>query len=228
MFNDMLAPFRMTRFPLEGFADRMLRMFNEMERGLQTRFEKGYETDWDNGLIAGLPFPELPKLVAAPRLGVREEEKAYVVEVEVPGYKAEEIEIAACGRTLTIQGARREEVGEEAPEGGEKAPKGEPEKPAAKQWVRRELTAAEFAETVALPFEVRPEAVAAELARGMLTVRIAKPEEVKAAKIAITNRAGEIPKAEAPVAEAPVTEAPVTEAPVTEAPVAEAPKCVCG
>ena len=221
MFNDMLAPFRMTRFPLEGFADRMLRMFNEMEKGLETRFEKGFEKEWENGLIPGLPFPELPQLVAAPRLGVREEEKEYVVEVEVPGYKAEEIEIAAYGRTLTIQGTRREEVGEEAPK------KGEAEKPAAKQWVRRQLTAAEFAETVALPFEVKPEAVAAELARGMLTVRIAKPEEVKAAKIAITNRAGEIPKAEAPVGKAPVGTAPVGKAPVETAPVAEAPKCAC-
>jgi len=101
-----------------------------------------------------------------PLADVEETDDAYVVELELPGVKKDDIEISLSGRRLVVSGERKE-----------------------KERVgilrRRERTVGRFACEVTVPGDVDEDAVEAHLDGGVLTVRLPKPERDRLRRIEI-------------------------------------------
>ena len=101
-----------------------------------------------------------------PRADVEETDDAYVIEVEVPGVNKKDIDVSVAGRRLTITGERkeRERVG---------------------ILRRRTRRVGRFEYDIQLPGDVDDEGVGAELADGVLTVRVPKATTERARRIEI-------------------------------------------
>ncbi|MGW4115483.1 Hsp20/alpha crystallin family protein [Actinosynnema sp. NPDC004786] len=105
----------------------------------------------------------------SPSADVSETEDAYLVEVELPGVRREDVAVELAGGELAISGEFKEKE---------------------RQGLFRHRTrrTGRFAYRVTLPREVDADAVAAELADGVLTVRAPKGEAARPRRIAITGR----------------------------------------
>ncbi|WP_447974715.1 Hsp20/alpha crystallin family protein [Nitrospira sp. Kam-Ns4a] len=112
-----------------------------------------------------LPFRGLG--LRMPPLDVYEDKDDVVIKAELPGLKKEDIEVSLTDHTITIKGEkkRESEVKDE-------------------DYLRCERAYGAFARTVALPCEIKPEAVKASFKDGVLEVRLPKTEAAK--KKAIT------------------------------------------
>jgi HSP20 family protein len=113
-----------------------------------------------------LPVRQLLPDGFTPVADLEETPEAYVLEVEVPGVRREEIDIEVAGRRVWVRGERKENerVG---------------------ILRRRERTVGRFSCEVTLPGDVEDEAVAASLDGGVLTVRLPKPERDRPRRIEI-------------------------------------------
>ncbi len=101
-----------------------------------------------------------------PLADVEETDDAYVVEVELPGVKGDDISVEVAGRRLTVSGERkeRERVG----------------------ILRRQTrTVGRFHYEVVLPGDVDEEGVEASLDEGVLSVRVPKAEAERARRIPV-------------------------------------------
>lgn len=87
---------------------------------------------------------------------------------ELPGVKADDLEISAKADTLTVKGSRKPDV---LPEGA--------------QYVRQERGSGSFTRSFALPFKIDQDAVEASYINGVLTITLPKAPEVQPRKIAI-------------------------------------------
>jgi HSP20 family protein len=103
---------------------------------------------------------QLPDALGAgftPLADLEETPDAYLLEVELPGVRREDVDIEIAGRRLSVRGERKE-----------------------KERVgilrRRERTVGRFSYEVVLPGDVDEESVEAHLDGGLLTVRLPKPE----------------------------------------------------
>ena len=112
---------------------------------------------------------QLPTLlgdVFTPLADVEETDEAYVVEIELPGIKKDDLDIELAGRRLTVQGQRKE-----------------------KERVgilrRRERVVGRFHYEVTLPGEVDEGGVEANLDEGVLTVRVPKSPSERPRRIEI-------------------------------------------
>lgn len=103
-----------------------------------------------------------------PAVDIFEETDAIVVQAELPGVKAEDVDVTVDNGQLTIEGERKFDKRED---------KG--------QWHRVESTYGRFTRTFALPKTVTAESIEANLDAGVLTVRLPKRAEVKPRKIAV-------------------------------------------
>jgi len=102
-----------------------------------------------------------------PPLIVAEDENTIYVEAEIPGIKAEDLDISIVGRTLTLSGERKAEETSNV------------------NYHRRERKWGSFRKALTLPEEVNTEAVKAECKNGVLKLILPKPEHVKPRKITI-------------------------------------------
>jgi HSP20 family protein len=114
-----------------------------------------------------------------PRFDVKETKDAYVIKVDLPGVKDEDVDVSLNGNLLAITGKKEEEHREEG-----------------EQYYAMERSYGSFARTFALPDSVDGEHVTAELRNGVLTVQIPKKPEAQPKKIAI-GKAGSEGKAKA-------------------------------
>jgi HSP20 family protein len=103
-----------------------------------------------------------------PPMDLMEAEDHYVLRADLPGLAEEDVAIEVQDGTLTISGERSAE--HEREQGG---------------WFRVERSFGRFSRTMTLPLGIAPDAVTAEFDRGVLTVRIPKPEERKPHRVAI-------------------------------------------
>lgn len=112
---------------------------------------------------------QLPNLLGeafTPLADVEETDDAYLVEIELPSVKKEDVDIQITGRRLSVSGERKEKerVG----------------------WLRRrERIVGRFAYEMTLPGAVDEDAVEAHLGEGVLTVRVPKPESERPRRIKI-------------------------------------------
>jgi len=103
-----------------------------------------------------------------PPVDLKEEETRYVVDVELPGLKKEDIEVHLENGVLTIRGERRFEKDTQK-----------------ENYHRIERAYGKFSRSFSLPTRVNPEGISAQYRDGVLQVIVPKAEESKPKKIAI-------------------------------------------
>jgi len=103
-----------------------------------------------------------------PLMNVTEDKDHYYVRAELPGIKAEELDISITADTLSISGERK------IPAEDEKA-----------QYHRREREAGKFSRILTLPAQVDAGKAEARCADGVLTVVLPKAEEAKPRQITV-------------------------------------------
>jgi HSP20 family protein len=110
-----------------------------------------------------------------PAMDLVETDDSYVLTADLPGLSQEDINLEFEGDVLTLSGERRS-AKEDRKEG----------------YYRIERATGTFSRSLTLPEGVDPEAVTAKFDRGVLEVRIPKPEQRKPRKVAI--QVGDAPK----------------------------------
>jgi HSP20 family protein len=109
-----------------------------------------------------------------PPIDLAETEEELVLTADLPGLDEDDVAIEIKDRVLTISGERRDRREEQG-----------------KGWHRIERSAGRFARSLALPEGVDAERVGAHFDRGVLEVRIPKPEARKPHRVEITGGAVE-------------------------------------
>jgi HSP20 family protein len=110
-----------------------------------------------------------------PAMDLVETDEHYVLTADLPGLSQEDINLEFEGDVLTISGERKAEQTERR-EG----------------YYRLERASGAFSRSLTLPEGVDPDAVTATFDKGVLEVRIPKPEQRKPRKVAI--QVGDAPK----------------------------------
>ncbi len=105
---------------------------------------------------------------AWPAIDVAEEEDAIVVRAEVPGCKADDIDISVYGNTLTISGEKK--LSEEKKEKG---------------YYHVESTYGSFRRELTLPTDVDQAKIDATCKDGVLSITLPKAEKAKAVKVKV-------------------------------------------
>ena len=121
-----------------------------------------------NRRLAGLldSWRSLPNGAFTPLADVEETDDAYIVEIELPGVKRDNVDIEVAGRRISVHGERteKERVG---------------------ILRKRERTVGRFHYEVILPGDVLEDGIKADLDEGVLTVRVPKPEREQTRRIEI-------------------------------------------
>jgi HSP20 family protein len=103
-----------------------------------------------------------------PAIDLVEAEDHFVLKADLPGLAEDDVSIEVQDGTLRITGERKAES--ETSEQG---------------WYRLERSYGSFSRSLTLPDGVDPDAISAEFERGVLEVRIPKPEERKPRRVEI-------------------------------------------
>ena len=105
-------------------------------------------------------------------MDVAETDQAIEVKMDLPGVKADDVDIQIDNNTLTVRGQRTEETEEKDDE---------------KQYHRIERCSGSFSRSVVLPSSVNADESSAEFKDGVLNIVIPKTEDAKPRKISIKN-----------------------------------------
>lgn len=119
----------------------------------------------------GAPALAAAAEISIPSVDVSETEDAIEVATDLPGIKAEDVDIEIRDNILTISGQTTQEEKSEDGNG--------------RKYHRVERRTGSFARSVRLPCAVQQDSVDAELKDGVLTVRLPKAEESKSKKITV-------------------------------------------
>lgn len=104
-----------------------------------------------------------------PAMDLVEAEDHYLLRADLPGLGEDDVSIEINDNVLTVSGERREEQEHQG-----------------QGWHRVERTFGRFSRSLALPEGVDPDAVAASFDRGVLSIRVPKPEQRKPRRVEIT------------------------------------------
>jgi len=137
-------------------------LLNEFQREMNTMFGRRY------GLTRGEHDTEVVTSDWVPAVDVKEEERRFVIYVDVPGVDAGDIEVAMEKGVLSIRGERKSESSEEH-EG----------------YKRIERSRGSFYRSFALPDTADAEGISARGQNGVLEIVIPKQEKVQARKITV-------------------------------------------
>ena len=130
---------------VQTYRENPLSFFDDMRENMRNFFED---------------FPSWSTTSRSPAVDVREEDKQYVVEAELPGMTEKDVEVDVDEDTLTIASKRQEET-EEKKEG----------------YLRRERRSTAFKRSFALPPDVEESKIDATFKNGLLTVTLPKGKE---------------------------------------------------
>jgi HSP20 family protein len=139
-----------------------LREFSTLQNEMNRLFDTVFDTPPSNGGGGG------PMRRWMPAMDLVESGDHFVLRADLPGVSEEDVKIELEDTTLTISGERTAQH-ESRDEG----------------YYRLERAFGEFSRTLQLPKGIDPEAVSASFDRGVLEVRIPKPEERKPRRIEI-------------------------------------------
>ena len=117
-----------------------------------------------------------------PSVDVRENEKAYVLEAELPGFDEKDIEVRLDGNNLTIESKK---VDEKNSVSGETA---EPSAKAEGNYLIRERRVSSFSRSFRLPENANPAEISASFKNGILSLEINKRAEAQAKLIQISKK----------------------------------------
>jgi HSP20 family protein len=104
-----------------------------------------------------------------PAVDVMEKDSEVVLKAELPGLKAEDIQITATDESISLRGEFQKE--EESKEGG---------------FVRRERRAGQFFRTIPMPAAIKPDQVKASFKNGLLEIDAPKAEEARSKEIKVS------------------------------------------
>lgn len=127
------------------FHEEFSRMFDDFGGGLQ-RFEEGF----------------------SPAIDIRETDDSYIVEVDTPGMKKDEVEIEVADDLLTIKGERKSEHEEER-----------------ENYHRVERQSGSFRRTISIPGGYNRDTVEAKYEDGVLRITLPKLEESRPRKVKV-------------------------------------------
>ncbi|MFW5975338.1 MAG: Hsp20/alpha crystallin family protein [Desulfosalsimonas sp.] len=111
----------------------------------------------------------MPRAGVFPLINLTETKDSYILRAELPGVNAEDLDIQATGRNITITGERKIE-----PDPGA-------------TYHRREREAGSFSRALTLPGDIDRDRIEASLKDGVLTLTVAKAEKAKARQIEIKS-----------------------------------------
>jgi HSP20 family protein len=151
---------------MKGGVAMTLVRFNKGHRGDLARLH-GDMDDLFDSFFRGLDRP-FAGYKAWPAIDVAEEEDAIVVRAEVPGCKADDIDISVHGNVLTISGEKK--LSEEKKEKG---------------YYHVESAYGSFRRDITLPTDVNQSKIDATCKDGVLSVILPKAEKAKAIKVKI-------------------------------------------
>lgn len=143
------------------------RELNTLQNEMNRLFNTFVDTPLPNGGAAG-------QRRWLPAMDLAETENDFVLRADLPGLSEEDVNIELEDNVLTISGQRKSEH-EEHKEGFHRVERGY----------------GSFTRSLTLPEGVNAEAIKASFDRGVLEVRIPKPEERKPRKVAISVGSGE-------------------------------------
>jgi len=103
-----------------------------------------------------------------PAVNVSEDQDNYYVRAELPGMKADEIDVQATGNSLSISGERKIQAEKENA-----------------RYHRREREAGKFSRMIGLPDAIESNQIQAKLENGILTISLPKSEITKPRQIAV-------------------------------------------
>ena len=126
------------------------------------------EMDWLTNNMFGRPDLRWMPAKVFPAVNITENGDKYYVRAELPGIKAEDINVEITGKKLTMSGERKiKSEGETV------------------RYHRRERESGRFSRVIGLPGDIDANTVKAEMVNGILTVEISKSEASKPKKITV-------------------------------------------
>jgi len=132
-------------------------------------FDRYFESFFGDNLLS----PATRAFNHLPAVDVRETEKSYVMDMELPGYDEKDIEIHIDGNSLSIA-SKHEETRDAKDEGETNG-----------TWILRERRVNSFSRSFKLPENANPEDVTAEFKNGILSMEIKKRAEAQKRTIQI-------------------------------------------
>jgi HSP20 family protein len=100
--------------------------------------------------------------VSAPPIDISEDEKVYKISAELPGLDAQEVDVSVAGDMLVLKGEKRQESEQKD-----------------KNYFFSERSYGAFQRSFALPSSVDRDKIAAEFAKGVLTITLPKTVEAQ-------------------------------------------------
>lgn len=110
----------------------------------------------------------VPRTGEYPPINVWSNEEQVIVQAELPGYAADDIDISVVQNTLTLRGERKPDALKEG-----------------EQYHRRERRTGQFVRTVELPFEVDNDKVQADYQAGILSISLPRAEATRPKRIEV-------------------------------------------
>jgi HSP20 family protein len=130
--------------------------FAPLRRDMERLFEDfSRDVGWGSEATAGM--------AVAPRIDVSETDNEIKLEAELPGVDEKDVEVVLSDGRVTIKGEKKLEKEEKK-----------------QDYYLHERSYGAFARSVSLPFDADPDQIKAIFAKGVLTVTVPKPLEVKA------------------------------------------------
>jgi HSP20 family protein len=123
---------------------------------------RGFFSDWDGPFWSGSRWPALD---------IAEKDNEFVVKAEIPGCKADDIDISVHGHTLTISGEKKQEKEEKE-----------------KGYYHVERSYGSFRRDLNLATDVDPDKIEATCKDGVLSIKLPKTEKSKAMKIKVKEQ----------------------------------------
>jgi HSP20 family protein len=147
-------------------------MFNSPNWGWQSPFEEmeamRRRIDHLNRLFTGDSSTARAGAGVYPLINVTENADNYFVRAELPGLRAEDIDISITGNSLALSGNR--EIAGEAAEA---------------KYHRREREGGKFSRVIELPEHVDPDQATAKMKNGVITITLPKAESAKPRQIQV-------------------------------------------
>jgi HSP20 family protein len=132
-------------------------------------FDRYFESFFGDSLLA----PAARVLNHLPPVDVRETEKAYIMDMELPGYDEKDIDIHVDGKSLCIESKQEESKEEKQKEG---------------TYVLRERRINSFSRSFKLPENADSESISAAFRNGILTLEVQKRAEAQKRMIKINSK----------------------------------------
>lgn len=147
------------------------RFYNVPTVGFRSAFEQldRMRRQFDQ-LFGDLPETRrgLPGSGVFPQINLTEDADKFYVRAELPGVKADQIEMLATAKNLSISGERKIEAENEGV-----------------RYHRREREAGKFSRILAMPTEIDPNRIEAKMQDGILTIHVPKAEAVKPRQVTV-------------------------------------------